>query len=215
LFGKPGAIVATNIVSLATGNGHFMALCDLLPLATNQVFVGLTGQDVTLPLTGSDPDNDPLAWRIVSLPATGTLYQWTPAGRGAAITAPNTIVTDSQARVIFAPQSNLTAWPYTAFTYVVNDGEVDSAQATNSINMIPAPAVNISSLNVTNGVFSMTFGGITNASYRVWSSTNLTTWTLIGPPTQISIGLFEFTNIVRNPQLRANFPLRFYRVTSP
>jgi alpha-tubulin suppressor-like RCC1 family protein len=209
-------IVVTNIVSLAAGNGHIMALCNLLPRATNQVSVGLVGQDLALTLSGGDPDNDPLAWRIVSLPAMGTLYQWTPGGRGATIAAPNTMVTDSQARVIFAPQPALAAWPYATFTFAVNDGEVDSALATNTVNIIPAPAINVSSLNMTsNGVFSLTFNGITNASYRVWASSNLTTWTVLGPPVQISAGLFEFTNTVSQLPVRQYYRTRFYRVSSP
>jgi alpha-tubulin suppressor-like RCC1 family protein len=217
-FGDSG-IVATNFISFAAGAGHIMALGNLLPHATNQVFVGLVGQDLTLTLSGSDPDNDPLAWRIVSLPAIGTLYQWTPGGRGPAIAIPGTMVTDLQARLIFAPESGLTGWPYTTFTFVVNDGEDDSPLATNTVNMIPAPLINVSSLNFgTNGVFTLTFNGITNATYRVWASTNLATWVLLGSPMQISAGLFKFTNSANsfNPGgVRQFYRTRFYRITSP
>lgn len=209
-------IVATNIVSVAAGGSHILALCNLLPRATNGVFVGLVGQDLTLTLSGSDADNDPLVYRLVSLPTIGTLYQWTPGGRGAAITAPNTMVTDSQARLIFAPESGLTGWPYTTFTSVVNDGENDSALATNTINMIPAPVINVGNLNVpTNGVFSLTFNGITNATYRVWGSTNLISWVVLGSPTQISAGLFRYTDSATVFGQRQNYRTRFYRVTSP
>jgi alpha-tubulin suppressor-like RCC1 family protein len=213
---KPGGgdsgHVLTNIVSLAAGNAHLMALCNLLPRATNQVFVGLVGQDLTMAVTGTDANNDPLTYRIASLPATGTLYQWTPGGRGAAISAPNTTVTDSQARLIFSPDSSLTGWPYTTFTFIANDGENDSVSATNTIDMIPAPVINAGSLNLSNGVFSFNFNGVTNAAYRAWASTNLTTWVLLSAPTQPSPGLFQCTD---SGLQRPNYRTRFYRVTSP
>ncbi len=209
-------IVAANIVSLAAGNGHVMALCDLLPHATNQVFVGLVGQDLTLALSGSDPDNDPLIYRIVSLPTVGTLYQWTAGGRGTAITTPNTTVTDSQARLIFAPASAAAGWPYTTFTFVVNDQEIDSAPGTNTVDMIPAFAINVGSLKLTtNKVLSFSFNGITNGTYRVWASTNLTKWTVLGSATQIVTGVFRYSDSGRTLGQGPRPPARFYRVTSP
>jgi hypothetical protein len=217
-IGGDNAPVLTNIVSLAAGETHIMALCNLIPQAIGQVFVGLSGQDLTLAMSGTNADYDPLTYRITSLPAPGTLYQWTPGGRGTAITTPNTMVADSQGRVIFAPGSGLSSWPYTAFTFVANDGEDDSALATNTIDMIPAPFINAGSLyTASNGVFSLTFNGITNATYRVWGSTNLTAWVLLGSPTQTFTGLFQFGDSggqygLQRPQ---HLRTRFYRITSP
>jgi hypothetical protein len=120
-------------------------------------------------------------------------------------------VTDLQGRIIFAPGSNLPAWPYTTFTFVANDGEADSAPATITINVIPAPLIQASSLAVaTNGAFSFSFNGLTNASYRVWASTNLASWNLLGPASPSVAGTFSFSDLTAT-----NWPLRYYRVSSP
>ena len=66
----------------------------------------------------------------------------------------------------------------------------------------------MSSLTVnTNRSFSLSFTGDTNASYRVWYSTNLTAWTLLGSATQSVTGVFVYTDAGAS-----NRPVRFYRV---
>jgi hypothetical protein len=149
--------------------------------------------------------------RVASLPATGNLYQWTSAGRGAAITAPNTVVTDLQGRVVFAPGAIMSGWPYTTFTFFANDGEADSTTAILTLNLTSAPVIDVSSLSVgTNGVFSLSFSGDTNASYRVWASTNLVIWEVLGPATPASNGWFQFFDLNS-----AHPPQRFYRAGTP
>jgi gamma-glutamyltranspeptidase/glutathione hydrolase len=60
-----------------------------------------------------------------------------------------------------------------------------------------------------NGSFQ--FGYTDNGlSYSVYASTNLTNWSSIGTPTQISPGLFQFTDTNAN-----NFQRRFYQLRSP
>jgi len=88
----------TNVVLVANGEGHGLALGNLMPRAEAQNYFGLAGQDVTVTLHGSDPDGDPIRYRITSLPATGNLYQWTPAGRGALISSNDTWIADSGGR---------------------------------------------------------------------------------------------------------------------
>ncbi len=56
----------------------------------------------------------------------------------------------------------------------------------------------------------LNFGGSTNASYSVWSSTNLVNWIWEGAATQANPGQFEFSD-----PTSTNFPARFYRITSP
>jgi len=64
--------------------------------------------------------------------------------------------------------------PYTTFTFIANDGELDSASATVTVNIIPAPVIDASSLSVgANGAFSLTFYALSNTTYRVWASTDL------------------------------------------
>ena len=51
--------------------------------------------DQVVTLGGSDPEGDALRFRIMSLPATGALYQYENGNRGAIISAPGTLVTDA------------------------------------------------------------------------------------------------------------------------
>jgi hypothetical protein len=201
----------SNIVALAGGTYHSLALGNLPPQALSQTNLGIAGQDLTLALPAGDANNDALICRVASLPTAGTLYQWAAGGRGAAINSPNTVVADPQARVVFAPDSNVPGWPYATFTFIANDGEADSAPATLTVSLIPAPVIDMSSLAVgTNGGLSFNFSGLPNASYRVWASTDLATWSMLGPATPLPLGGFSFADTSAT-----NGPRRFYRVTSP
>jgi hypothetical protein len=77
-----------------------------------------------------------------------------------------------------------------------------------------APSVLTSCSFPTPGQFQIQFAGNTGAGYTVLAATNvampLINWTVVGPATQISNGLFQF--IDAQP---ANTPLRFYRVCQP
>jgi autotransporter-associated beta strand protein len=77
-----------------------------------------TPEDATLPLTlaGSDADNHPLTFTIVTPPSSGTLSG----------TAPN---------LIYTPTGNYHGPD--GFTFKVNDGEADSAPATVAITVTP------------------------------------------------------------------------------
>ncbi len=208
----------TNVMLIAAGGGHGLALGRLTPQAQSQAFVGLAGADLTLTLLATDYDNDAMTYRVGSVPATGALFQWTSSGRGAAITTPNTAVADPQGRLIFAPASSLTGWPYATFTFTANNGEADSAAATNTMDIIDAPVITRSLYLISNRVFSLTFNADTNATYRVWASTNLTTWSALGSPTQSAPGLFLYTDPSNSSfgQSRVQYyRTRFYRVTSP
>ena len=87
-----------------------------VPVANGQQV--MTDEDVALPivLTGSDPDNDPLTFVIVTPPANGTLTG----------TAPN---------VTYTPRVNYNGTD--SFTFKVNDGKNDSSAATVSITVKP------------------------------------------------------------------------------
>jgi hypothetical protein len=58
--------------------------------------------------------------------------------------------------------------------------------------------------------FKLTFGGTTNTSYSVWSSTNLMNWTWDGPVTEINPGQYQFFD-----PASTNAPYRFYRLSAP
>jgi hypothetical protein len=65
-----------------------------------------------------------------------------------------------------------------------------------------------------NGSFQLTFTNTPGASFTALASTNaalpVSNWTVLGPVTEISPGLFHFTD----PQA-VNSQLRFYRIRSP
>ena len=114
-------------------------------------------------LTGSDPDNDPLTFSIVDQPQHGTLSAITPAtakqtsavkklkqkkqkqkGKPVPGTATSTMSKQALAAVIQATiANNVTYTPNPnfngsdSFTFKVNDGKVDSAAATVTINVTP------------------------------------------------------------------------------
>ena len=102
--------------------------------------------DVTLTLGGYDPDGDPLTANVTKLPARGTLYQYAPdsRGRGNAIDAPGTVITDEEFRVVYAPAN---AGHYTATVeWTVSDGVNISAKATCTLSItdVIPPGVTLS-----------------------------------------------------------------------
>lgn len=78
----------------------------------------------------------------------------------------------------------------------------------------PAQALLSSAMVLGNGSFQFTFTNGTPTSFTVLASTNVAlptvNWTVLGPATQISPGVYQFTD-----SQSTNFPLRFYQVQSP
>ena len=176
---------------------------------------GYVNHDLVIVLSGSDPDGYPLNYRISGLPAAGTLYQCSGGARGIAIDAPDAPVNDAGGRVIFAPGLNGVGNPYTAFAFTANDGFSGStpAQVTVNINLPELPQMtNCFWATGTNGSqsFTLGFGGSSNATYSVWSSTNLTQWQFLGTPAEFSPGQYELFDVTAT-----NWPVRFYRAGAP
>jgi hypothetical protein len=88
------------------------------PVANSQSFTVLVNTFASIALSGSDPDSDPLTFIITSSPTHGALSG----------TPPN---------LTYAPQGGYVGPD--SFTFKVNDGTVDSAPATVSINVLPNP----------------------------------------------------------------------------
>ncbi len=86
------------------------------PLADDQSVTTPEDTPVDIVLTGSDPDGDALAYTVVTQPAHGTL-----TGDGATLQ--------------YTPNADYTATD--TFTFMVNDGQVDSSAATVSIEVTP------------------------------------------------------------------------------
>lgn len=89
---------------------------------------------VSITLTGSDPEGDPLVYRVVRAPSHGRLSRVGANLIGANLT--------------YTPDSNYTGSD--SFTYTVSDGTTDSSPATVSINITPnrPPMVNLQSVIV-------------------------------------------------------------------
>jgi alpha-tubulin suppressor-like RCC1 family protein len=135
----------SNVVTVAAGALHNLALCvdtwsvNSAPQASAQWATGAAGQDLTLTLSGSDPDGDLIGFRVTSLPQRGTLYQYADGSRGSAILAPDTGVSDPMGRIIFVPDPERFGDPYASFSFVANDGVLDSVAATVMIRIPRAP----------------------------------------------------------------------------
>jgi len=94
-------------------------------------------QYATIYLTGFDQDNNALTYSITSIPAQGSLYQTVDGYTlGAAIVNPYTQVNDPYNRVLFVPAPGTWGQPYARFNFIVNDGQVNSAPATVSIDVM-------------------------------------------------------------------------------
>ena len=89
---------------------------NLLPVADSHSVTATEDTPVTISLTGSDPDEDPLAYSTVTGPSHGSLNG----------TAPN---------LTYTPNANF--YGSDSFTFKVNDGIADSALATVSITVSP------------------------------------------------------------------------------
>jgi predicted outer membrane repeat protein len=100
------------------------------PNANDDAFTVAAGLDASLDLSASDADGDPLTWRIVSLPANGTL---TGAG-------PNCTYTPDPGYT--GPDS---------FTFEVSDGEESSSNATVTITVVNVWFVDLNAGGVADG----------------------------------------------------------------
>jgi hypothetical protein len=112
------------------------------PMANGASVSTVSGVPVNVTLTGSDPDGDALTFSVVTAPAHGALSG----------TVPNLVYT-SDAGYTGAD----------SYTFKANDGQVDSAPATVSINVVrgnAAPTANPASVSTVSGVaVNMTLTG--------------------------------------------------------
>jgi alpha-tubulin suppressor-like RCC1 family protein len=202
----------SNVVAISSGDYHSVALgpTNLAPLAYNRSVVGLPDTDLVITLTGWDPNGDALSFRINSLPLSGALYQYNGSGRGDPISNPDTPLSDPT-RVVFSPPPQAVGVALATFGITASDGQLGSPPSLATVTILPPPQIQSSTFTQTGTQgFTLSFGGLTNASYSVQTSTNLTKWTRLGSASQSSPGQFFYldTGVTNKPN-------RFYRVTSP
>jgi hypothetical protein len=173
-----------------------------------QQLIAPANEDLVITLTAATARTSSPALRITSLPPVAKLYQYAFGTRGPELTS-NSVVTDPGHRVIFAPAVNAFGVPLSAFNFVATDGSASSSPATITLNVLPPEQPRIlAEQPLPDGAFQLLFAGHSNTTWAVSGSTNLWDWQLLGLPTQLSPGLFEYTD-PDAPQ----FPTRFYRVT--
>ncbi len=202
-----------NVSAISAGADN-LALGERAPHALTATWGTSFGQDVTVTLTAEDPESDPYTCSVSRVPLKGKLYQYNPSGvRGSEILTNGTALNDAQQRVIFAPQADDFGNPYTTFDFVAGDGQLSSGAATITITMVPpAPALDLARCRLlSSGQFELNFSGQSNATYRVWRSTDLKNWQLAGTASVTSNGWFQFVN---NPG-QDKTPRRFFRAGAP
>lgn len=124
----PGTPLGTSEFSLARA-------VNTEPTADNVVASGPEDSLIVVQLLAGDPDpGNTLSFRVTTLPTRGTLLQF---GTLDPIATANTSVTDAQGRVVFRPNANEFGSAYASFGYVANDGALDSAVATATVNVTP------------------------------------------------------------------------------
>jgi hypothetical protein len=199
----------SNVVAFASGDYHRLGLApvNLPPKCLGRTVPGPINSALPVSLAPGlfDPNGDPLSVRIASLPVHGSLYQYTTNGLGTPISAPNTVVADAS-HVFFMPEQDGYGAPYDIFSIVANDGQLDSAPATWSIWIVPPPVVQVAL--TTNGPTTglvLSFIGLTNVSYVVLGSVNLSSWSYLDRATPNASNLFSYTNSISSP-------FQFYRV---
>ena len=202
----------SNIVAIAAGGNNNIAIGpDRPPTADDQSVPGYPNQDLLVGLSGSDPDGDNLTFRITTLPALGTLYQYDDenGGRGEVIIATDTPVSSQDGLVIFAPATNEFGSGYANFDFVACDGITDSAPAIVTVDILLPSVPVISSFFYNEGSFELNFSGDSGATYSVWTSTNLVDWELLGNATEVDVGTFQFVDVPTD-----YWPQRFYRASA-
>ena len=117
------------------------------PVALAQTVTGIEDSTVTITLNGSDANGNPIVPAIASLPAKGTLYQTSDGVQvGAPITMLPALVTNPARKVIYRPPPDAFGPALSSFDFRVNNGNLNSANATVTINVTnvndPPTAVN-------------------------------------------------------------------------
>jgi len=113
------------------------------PVANAQSVTLNEGSTSTVTLTGSDPDNDPLRFKLTSLPASGKLYDGTGTG-GHLIVAGDLPYSLTGAGNTVTYQPNANYFGPDAFQFKANDGQLDSTSAATvsiTVNHVNRPPV--------------------------------------------------------------------------
>jgi len=125
-----------NNASAYSTTRNFTTVPNTAPVATAQAVTVNEDTDIAITLSGTDADGHTLSALISTLPANGSLYQTADGTtRGAQITVAPTTVTDASKRVIYVSAPNGNGAGHGNFGFKVNDGLVDSPEATVTVDV--------------------------------------------------------------------------------
>jgi alpha-tubulin suppressor-like RCC1 family protein len=117
-------------------NSIFAVVGNLAPLPVSKRVAGEVNQNLTITLTGTDPEGDGFRFLVTQPPQKGTLYQFsTSSPHGDPITNSTILVQDTQHRLIYVPQPNSFGFDYDAFKVRAFDSSATSAVATVQIRI--------------------------------------------------------------------------------
>ncbi|GBG67786.1 hypothetical protein CBR_g911 [Chara braunii] len=114
------------------------------PIVAPRTIYAFRAARVVVLLQAEDPEGEQTTLQIDTLPEKGLLYQASDTGRvaiGRPITTPGTIVTNKDGCLVYYPLFNghdLDGMPYDSFSYLANDGLLDSPEATVTIHVSEA-----------------------------------------------------------------------------
>ncbi|KAA3650175.1 MAG: tandem-95 repeat protein [Proteobacteria bacterium] len=123
---SPGSYADLTNVFLTSHNNEVFFRMDVvdvenqIPVANNSSGNTLEDNAVTLTVTGSDGDSDPLTFTVNSPPSNGTLSAFT-------------VVNSTTSTVVYTPNADFNG--NDSFTFVANDGQINSTPATASITV--------------------------------------------------------------------------------
>ena len=93
-------------------------------------------------------------------------------------------------------------------------GSLTNAELYSSTASVVTPIILTGATVLPNGAFRFNFTNTPGASFTALSTTNLslplTNWTVLGAPTNVALGLFQFTDLQATNSAR-----RFYGIRSP
>ena len=134
-------------LTLAT---HVNGIYNSTPVASNQSVAVVVGAATNLVLCGSDPDGDPFVFRMVGAPAHGALQGMN---------------TNSGAVTYLATNNYAGA---DSFSFVVNDGYVDSAVATVGVSIVSAATNSLAVVSARGGTLPGTLSAGTYSFVSQW-----------------------------------------------
>jgi len=157
------------------------------PVADPQSVTLTAGEDKAITLTGSDVDEDPLSYMVVSNPVNGSLSGTAPA-------------------LVYTPNAGYSGPD--SFTFKVNDGVLDSIVATVSITVTsPQPATIFFDDFETNQGWVRNPNGTDQASKGMWKQANPESVRILGKYTQLGSTVSGSYDLVTG-NLAGNMPTR-------